>query len=304
MATHYSDNIVRAEPQAVDVASPFVIRKISLSDLSVALRLGWEDFQAMPSHAIVLCVIYPVLGLVLFRMVLGYSVLPLLFPLAAGFTLIGPFAALGLYELSRRRERGEEAAAWDAMHVLRAPSFGAMLELGVLLLILFGTWIAAADAIYIATFGHAPAASIPDFATRVLMTREGWSLIIVGCGVGFLFAVLALCVSVVSFPLMLDRHATAIDAIRTSLRAVMKNPVAMAAWGLIVAVLLVVGSLPFFIGLAVVLPVLGHATWHLYRKVVEPDPNPPEEQPRPPKAGHRYAADFPASLFPWSRERK
>ena len=82
----------------------------------------------------------------------------------------------------------------------------------------------------------------------------------------------------------------------------MKNPFAMAVWGLIVAALLVIGSLPLFVGLAVVLPVLGHATWHLYRKVVEPDPNPPEEPPRPP-IGHRYAADFPASLFPWSRER-
>ena len=304
MATQYSDNVVKPEPQVLGVASPFVIRKIGLSDLSDALRLGWEDFKAMPSHAIVLCVIYPVLGLVLFRAVLGYSVLPLLFPLAAGFTLIGPFAALGLYELSRRRERGEQAAAWDAIQVLRAPSFGAMRGLGTLLLALFVTWIAVADAIYIATFGHAPAASIPDFASRVLTGPEGRWLIIVGCGVGFLFALVALCVSVVSFPLMLDRHASAIDAIRTSLRAVMKNPVAMAAWGLIVAALLVIGSLPFFVGLAVVLPVLGHATWYLYRKVVEPDPNPPQEQPRPPQKGHRYAADFPASLFPWSREGK
>jgi uncharacterized membrane protein len=303
MATQYSDNIAKPDPQVLSIATPFVIRKIGLSDLRDALRLGWEDFKAVPSHAIILCVIYPVLGLVLFRMVLGYSVLPLLFPLAAGFTLIGPFAAIGLYELSRRRERGEEAAAWDAMHVLRAPSFGAMLELGTLLLVLFIVWIAAADAIYIATFGNAPAASIPDFATRVLTTPKGWSLIIIGCGVGFLFAVVALCVSVVSFPLMLDRHATAIDAIRTSLRVVMKNPFAMAAWGLIVAALLVIGSLPLFVGLAVVLPVLGHATWHLYRKVLEPDPNPSQEQPRAPK-GHRYAADFPASLFPWSRERK
>ncbi len=302
MATQYSEEIVSSEQKASGIATPYVIRKIGLSDLSDALRLGWEDFKAVPSHAIILCVIYPVLGLVLFRMVLGYSVLPLLFPLAAGFTLIGPFAALGLYELSRRRQRGEEAAAWDAIQVLRAPSFGAMLGLGMLLLALFATWIAAADAIYIATFGHAPAASIPAFERRVLMTPEGWSLIIVGCGVGFLFAVVALCVSVVSFPLMLDRHATAIDAIRTSLQAVMKNPFAMAVWGLIVAVLLVIGSIPFFVGLAIVLPVLGHATWHLYRKVVEPDPNPPQEKPRPPK-GHRYAADFPASLFPWSHER-
>lgn len=292
----------RPKLQVFGVSTPFVVRKISLSDLGNALRLGWEDFKAIPTHAIVLCVIYPVLGLVLFRLVIGYSVLPLLFPLAAGFTLIGPFAGLGLYELSRRRERGEEAAAWDAMEVLRAPSFGAMLELGILLFVLFGVWIGAANAIYVATFGYAPAASIPDFATRVLTTPEGWSLIIVGCGVGFLFAVVALSISVVSFPLMLDRHATAIDAIRTSLRAVRENPIPMAAWGLAVAILLAIGSLPFFVGLAVVLPVLGHATWHLYRRVVEPDPNPPEEQPRPP-IGHRYAADFPASLFPWSRER-
>ena len=303
MATQYFENTAEPEPHAFGDPTQTVIRKLSLSDLSAALRLGWEDFQAMPSHAIMLCVIYPVLGLVLFRLVLGYSVLPLLFPLAAGFTLIGPFAAIGLYELSRRRELGEEAAAWHAIYVLRAPSFGAMLELGILLFVLFGVWIATADAIYIAIFGHTPAASIPDFARRILTTPEGWLLIIVGCGVGFLFAVTALCTIVVAFPLLLDRHSTAIDAVRTSLRVTMENPLLIAVWGLIVAALLVIGSLPFFVGLAVVLPVLGHATWHLYRRAVEADPNAVREQPRPPKQGHRYAADFPASLFPWSRER-
>jgi uncharacterized membrane protein len=292
----------RPKLQLFGVPTAFVVRKISFSDLGDALRLGWEDFKAIPTHAVVLCVIYPIIGLVLFRLVRGYSVLPLLFPLAAGFTLIGPFAALGLYELSRRRERGEEAAAWHAMDVLRSPSFGAILGFGTLLFALFVTWIAVADAIYISNFGHAPFASIPNFARRVLTTPEGWTLIIVGCGAGFLFALVVLCISVVSFPLMLDRHATAIDAIRTSLAVVMKNPITMAAWGLIVAVLLAVGALPFFVGLAVVLPVLGHATWHLYRKLVEPDPKPPQEEPRSP-IGHRYAADFPASLFPWSHER-
>jgi len=302
MATPYPGNVTQLGQRAPDAASLPAIHTIGLSDLHDALRLGWEDFKAVPSHAIVLCVIYPVLGLMLARTVLGYSVLPLLFPLAAGFALIGPFAALGLYELSRRRERGEEASAWYATEVLRSPSFGAMLGLGALLLTIFVVWVATAQAIYVSIFGNAPAAEIPHFLTQILTTPQGWELIIVGCGVGFLFAVVALCISVVSFPMMLERHAGAGDAITTSLRAVARNPLAMAAWGLMVAVLLVLGSLPLFLGLAVVIPLLGHSTWHLYRKVVEPDPNPPQI---PPKGKiRRSAADFPVSLFQWRREDK
>jgi uncharacterized membrane protein len=299
MAT-YHGNVTSMAQSGPDTAAP-VIRTIGLSELHRALQLGWEDFKAVPSHAIILCIIYPVLGLMLARAVLGYSVLPLLFPLAAGFALLGPFAALGLYEMSRRRERGEQATAWDALEVVRSPSFGAMLGLGVLLLALFVTWVATAQAIYIAAFGYAGATGVSDFAERVLTTPQGWWLIVVGCGVGFLFALVALCISVVSFPLMLDRHAGAGDAMVTSLRAVARNPVPMAAWGLIVALLLVAGSLPAFLGLAVVIPLLGHATWHLYRETIEPELNP---QPLPPRA-HRErkpAADFPANLFPWRQK--
>src|SRR6516162_5972785 len=291
---------VSTQVQPQDATGP-IVNTIGLSDLHQALRLGWEDFKAMPSHAIFLCMIYPVIGLILARAVLGHAVIPLLFPLAAGFALIGPFAALGLYELSSRRERGLEATAWDAFEVLRSPSFGAMLGLGTLLLALFVTWVATAQAIYLAVFGYEGASGVRDFVTRVLTTPQGWWLIVVGCGVGFLFALVALCISVVSFPLMLDRHAGAGDAMVTSLRAVAENPVPMAAWGLIVAILLVLGSLPAFLGLAIVIPLLGHATWHLYRKVVAPDPNQQPIPPRPPRE-RRPAADFPANLFPWRRK--
>jgi uncharacterized membrane protein len=268
MAAPISGNIPSVAAQSANNAAIPSVRKIGLPDLGVALRQGWDDFKAFPSHAIILCVIYPILGLALARLVLGYAVLPLLFPLAAGFALLGPFAAIGLYELSRRRERGESATISDAVGVLRSPSFGAMLGLGVILLTLFVVWVAVAQAIYVSTFGYTPAADIPDFLGRVLTTPQGWMLIVVGCGIGFLFALVAFCLSVVSFPLMLDRNASVADAILTSLRAVAANPVAMAGWGLIVAALLIVGCIPAFLGLAVTVPVLGHATWHLYRKVV------------------------------------
>jgi uncharacterized membrane protein len=175
-----------------------------------------------------------------------------------------------------------------------------MLGLGALLLTIFVVWVATAQSIYVSMFGNAPAAEIPNFVRQVLTTPQGWELIIVGCGVGFLFAVVALCISVVSFPMMLDRHAGAFDAMTTSLRAVALNPIPMAAWGLIVAVLLVAGSIPLFLGLAVVIPLLGHSTWHLYRKVVVPDPNPPQIPPR--TKIKRYAADFPLSLFKWRND--
>jgi uncharacterized membrane protein len=246
-----------------------IVRRIGLSDLWDALKKGAADFWAMPTHLVFLGAIYPLVGLVIARLIFGYDVLPLLFPLTAGFALIGPFAALGLYELSRRREKGLDTSWKHAFSVFRSPSFPAIAALGLLLLLIFFVWIAVANAIYVAAFGYVPAASVPDFLDRVFNTPAGWSLIVFGNGVGFLFALLVLTISVVSFPLLLDRQVSPIVAILTSVRAVVTNPVEMAAWGVIVAVLLVIGSLPLFIGLAIVMPILGHATWHLYRKVVE-----------------------------------
>jgi uncharacterized membrane protein len=274
-----------------------VVRKIAMSDLKDALAKGIDDFRAFPTHVIFLSIIYPIVGLVLAGLTLSYDVLPLLFPLAAGFALIGPFAAIGFYELSRRRELGLDVSWRDAFGARRSQSTDGIIALGLLLLIIFVLWIAVAQAIYIANFGYAPAVLIPDFLRQVFTTRAGWTLIIVGNGVGFLFAATVLTISIVSFPLLLDRDVGAVVAVLTSVRAVLKNPWTIAIWGLIVAALLVVGSIPLFIGLAVVLPVLGHSSWHLYRKLVEPDPRPRPDQPSPPPRRRRYAAQFPAALF-------
>ena len=244
------------------------IQIIGISDLKDALAKGVDDFMAMPSHAIFITIIYPLIGLLLFGLALGSNFLPLVYPMVAGFTLIGPVAAVGLYELSRRREQGQEVWAWNAFDILRSPSIGSILRLGLVLVALFFVWLVVARSIYAQYFGGVVFSTAADFVHDVFTTPAGTKLILVGNGVGLLFAVVALTISVVSFPMLADRNAGTAIAIRASIRSVIENPVTMAVWGLIVFSALLIGSLPFFVGLAVVLPVLGHATWHLYRKVV------------------------------------
>ena len=248
---------------------PPAVRRIGIPDLRDALARGYADFMATPTQLIFLGVIYPLVGLVAARAASGGPLLPLFYPMVAGLSLMGPVAALGIYELSRRREQGEEVSWLNAFDVLRSPAIGSIAALGLLLCAIFVAWLIAAQAVYQMTMGRLPTPdSVGEFAGQVLGTPEGRNLILLGNGVGFLFAVVVLTLTVVSFPMLLDRNVGVATAVRTSVRAVVANPAAMAAWGLIVAVLLLLGCLPAFVGLAVVMPLLGHATWHLYRKVV------------------------------------
>ena len=252
----------------LDEAATTDVRSIGLADLGGALTQGYRDFAAKPSHYLFLGLIYPIVGLFLARLAFGYEVLPMLFPLAAGFALLGPLAAIGLYEMSRRLERDGTATWSHALGVFQSPALFAIVRLGSVLVVVFLLWLGAAQWIYSLTVGDSPPVSIGSFLEQVFTTPGGWALIIIGNAVGFVFAAFTLSISVVSFPLLLDRGGTAFSAVRTSLAVVQANPVTIAVWGLVIAIGLVIGSIPLFIGLAFVMPIFGHATWHLYRSVV------------------------------------
>lgn len=245
------------------------IRQIGIADVLDALRSGFDDFWDKPSHYVFLCLIYPIVGVILITWTSGGNALQLIYPLLTGFALLGPFAGIGLYEISRRRELGLDTSWKHALDVRKSPAIPSIMAVGVMLLALFLAWMLAAQALYGWLYGTQPPASITGFAADVLTTQAGWTLILLGNVIGFIFALIVLSTTVVAFPLLLDRDVGAYAAIETSARAVLANPVPMLLWGLIVALALLVGSLPLLVGLAIVIPVLGHSTWHLYRKVVQ-----------------------------------
>jgi len=244
------------------------IRKIHISDLGDVLRAGFSDFWDKPSHYAFIGFIYAIVGVALALWSSGTNALPMIFPLASGFALLGPLAAIGLYEISRRKEQGLDTSWVHAIDVLRSPALPSIIAVGIMIFAIFYLWLAMAESIYQATMGMSAPTSIAELLDRVFTTAGGTQLILWGCGIGFLFALFTLATTFIAFPLLLDRDVGAFAAIETCVRAFFANPVPILAWGLIVAVLLVIGSIPFFVGLAVVVPVLGHATWHLYRKLV------------------------------------
>src|SRR5262249_42350404 len=252
-----------------DEARP-AVHRLNTADLRDALRKGFADFGAYRTDVVFLCLLYPVVGLILSRLIWGFGLMPLIFPLASGFAVIAPFFAVGLYEMSKRRELGINKGWADAFGVLQSPALGGIMALGLMLFAIFGLWLMVAHIIWLLTLGPEAPTSVASFARDVLTTPAGWTMAGVGIGVGFLFALLVLTVSVVSFPLLLDRDVGVGPAITLSYEVVRANPGPMALWGLIIAGGLVIGAVPLLIGLAVVFPVLGHATWHLYRKVLAP----------------------------------
>ena len=245
------------------------IARIGLADIRAALRAGLSDYTRFRSDVAASVLLYPVLGVALAYMAFHQSLLHLIFPLAAGFALLGPVVAVLFYELSRQAEAGGEDVGWlSAFRALTGARLAPVIVLGLYLFAVFLVWMAAAHAIYLATMAPLSPAGNLSFFRDALTTDAGWQMIAIGCAVGFLFAVLVLLTAAFSFPALIDGAPGLPVAVATSLRVARRNPGAVALWGLIVAVLLVIGSLPFFLGLILVLPWLGHATWHLYRRAV------------------------------------
>lgn len=244
------------------------VRHIGVADVIDTLKLGIADFMAKPSHYVFVVVIYPIIGLSLFIWASDNNALQLIYPLVTGFALLGPLAAVSLYEISWRRELGLDASWIHAIRVWKSPAISAIVEISAFLLVLFLAWLCTAQLLYLWLYGTQEPASLTKFLADVISTRKGWALILMGNGIGFFFALVSLSTTVVAFPLLLECEVSASTAIKTSVTAVLENPVPMLLWGLIVGVVLFLASLPFLVGLIVALPVLGHSTWHLYRKVV------------------------------------
>ena len=250
-------------------AQPLPLRHITVDDLRASLRDGYEDFMDKRGDLIFIGILYPIIGLVAALVTLKGNTAQVLFPIAAGLSLVGPLVSTGFYELARRRESGLESNWWHFLDVRKNESLDQIIFVGALLIAIFVAWVASAALIYNAFFGDRSPSSVGDLLAMLFTTGEGWAMMIVGNLVGLLFAIVVLAVSVISLPMLIDRDIDAGTAVAASVRCVRENPGVMMRWGLIVAALLFVGSLPVFLGLAVVLPVLGYATWHLYTRVVD-----------------------------------
>jgi len=244
------------------------VNTITTDDLKDALQKGYSDFTAFRTDVLFASLLYPVIGVMMVWATLNGNLPQLIFPTLSGFALLGPFAAIGLYEMSRRRELGKEANWLALFDVVKSSRIIAVFILGLFHTLAFIAWLNAAIFIHAATLGPELPATVGAFLTSVLTTPAGWAMIAIGFAVGFVFAAIVLATSVVSFPLLLDRKISVRAAVQTSIALALKNPRTIATWGMIVAAALILGSIPALIGLVFVMPIIGHATWHLFRKAV------------------------------------
>ncbi|MDK9695938.1 MAG: DUF2189 domain-containing protein [Siculibacillus sp.] len=261
-----SELVIGNTPPGIAVAEPEV-RAITVDDISAALSDGLRDLRAAPAMGLMIGVIYALAGNILFWAATSFDFMFLAYPFAAGFALVAPFAAVGVYETSRRLATGEDTSVGALLG--RVPAH-ARRELGYMALVsAFGmiAWVYAAGFVYALFFGISSLGET-DIITAIVSTPRGIAFLVTGNVIGAVMATVIFSVSVIAYPMLLDRDVDFVTAMITSIRAVFAAPLVMLGWGIFVATLLGVAILPMFLGLIIVLPVLGHATWHLYRRAV------------------------------------
>ena len=248
-----------------------VVRQITAADIAEALSQGLRDFQAVPLYGLGFGAFYAAGGIVIVLCLTAFGMVYLAYPLAAGFAMIGPFVAVGLYEVSRRREAGQPVsigAIWSSVRTRSEIGWMAFVTLFV-----FVIWMYQVRLLIALLLGlNASFSSLNEFVTVVLTTNEGLLFLAIGNAVGAALSLILFSLTVVSFPLLLDRDVDFVTAMITSVRAVVTSPLPMIGWAFLIVILLAVSAMPYFLGLVVTLPVLGHTTWHLYRRIIAPVP--------------------------------
>lgn len=244
------------------------IRKPGLGDMNEALHLGIADWRACHTEVPMLALLAPVAAIMLAAVVTAPSLMPFVFPVCAGFALLGPMATIWFAALSRVREQTGSASAEEAAKIFDTHRRITIQNLGLTAIGIYLLWVATAAYIYFNTLGAAGPATGLSFFSTVLTTRAGWEMTITGCIIGAVFAVIMLGIGLVSFPLALDRDISTARALATAFSAMAQNPGVIFIWGALVAGLLFLGSIPALLGLALVMPILGHSTWHMYRRLV------------------------------------
>jgi uncharacterized membrane protein len=246
-----------------------VVRSITAGDIAEALGEGLRDFQAVPLYGLAFGALYAAGGIAILLCLMAFGLVYLAYPLAAGFAMIGPFVATGLYEVSRRRESGQAISIGAIWATVKAR--GEIGWMAFVTLFVFVIWMYQVRLLIALLLGlNVSFSSLREFITVVLTTNEGLLFLAIGNAVGAALSLILFSLTVVSFPLLLDRDVDFVTAMVTSVRAVVTSPVPMIGWAAVIVVLLAVSAIPYFLGLVVTLPVLGHATWHLYRRIIAP----------------------------------
>ncbi len=243
------------------------VRAATWEDLSAALAAGWQDFKAAPMLGAAVGLLYAAGGWLLLWVLDLKEYRGLSFPVVAGFALIGPFAAVILYEISRRREAGERLGWAEVPGMIARTARKQIIYHGFILMFWLAVWSRVGIMLW-AIFFSASVDRFWDLADQLFTTSHGLSFLIVGHLFGAFFAGVAFCLSVLAFPFLLDRDADFITAMVLSFKAVIASPTVLFAWGALIGAALAVASAPAFLGLVLALPVLGHASWHLYRRLV------------------------------------